>query len=52
MSSRHGLRYSHARSTRYVENSAIEWDAANLRVTNAPDANALLKREYRPGWTL
>ena len=28
----------------------IEWDAANLRVTNLPDANAFVRREYRQGW--
>ena len=26
------------------------WDAAAARVTNVPEANALLTREYRPGW--
>ena len=30
----------------------LEWDAENLRVTNSPEATALLRREYRPGWTL
>ena len=30
----------------------IEWDAANLRVTNLPDANAFVRREYRQGWEL
>lgn len=28
----------------------LEWDAANLKVTNLPEANALLKREYRKGF--
>lgn len=28
----------------------LDWDAAHLRVTNAPAANALLARTYRPGW--
>jgi predicted dehydrogenase len=28
------------------------WDAQNLKVTNCPAANRLLRREYRPGWTL
>ena len=36
----------------YRTGARLEWDAANFRVTNAPDANALLRREYRPGWTL
>ena len=26
---------------------AIEWNAVELRVTNAPDANAFIRREYR-----
>jgi hypothetical protein len=30
----------------------IEYDAANGRITNAPEANAWLKREYRANWTL
>jgi len=28
----------------------LEWDPLNLRVTNVPEANALLRREYRKGW--
>jgi hypothetical protein len=36
----------------YRTGAQLEWDARNLRVTNAPEANALLRREYRPGWTL
>ncbi|MCC9607937.1 Gfo/Idh/MocA family oxidoreductase [Blastopirellula sp. JC732] len=28
----------------------LEWDAANLTVTNSPEANALLTKEYRDGW--
>ncbi len=28
------------------------WDAANLKITNAPEANELLHYEYRQGWTL
>jgi predicted dehydrogenase len=30
----------------------IEYDPATGRVTNAPEANAYLKREYRPSWKL
>jgi predicted dehydrogenase len=26
------------------------WDAANLRITNVPEANELLRRKYREGW--
>jgi predicted dehydrogenase len=28
----------------------IEWDAENLKVTNSPEANRLLTKEYRKGW--
>ena len=30
----------------------MEYDAANMRVTNSEDANAFLRREYRKGWSL
>lgn len=30
----------------------IDFDAANLKITNVPSANAFLKRDYRNGWTL
>jgi predicted dehydrogenase len=30
----------------------IEWDAEALQVTNLPDANKYVRREYREGWTL
>jgi predicted dehydrogenase len=28
----------------------IQYDATNMKITNAPDANSLLTREYRKGW--
>lgn len=28
----------------------IEWDAVNMKVTNVPDANQYVTREYRKGW--
>jgi len=28
----------------------LQWDAANLRITNDPVANELLRRKYREGW--
>ena len=28
----------------------IEWDAEKMAVTNAPEANRFVKREYRKGW--
>jgi len=30
----------------------LEWDSANLKFTNAPEANQYLRREYRAGWAL
>ncbi len=30
----------------------IEWDAARMRATNVPEANAFLDEEYRDGWSL
>jgi predicted dehydrogenase len=30
----------------------IEWDAANMRIPNAPEAERFLKSDYRPGWSL
>ncbi len=37
-------------SLAYRTGTPLDWDAANLRITNAPSANALLARTYRPGW--
>jgi hypothetical protein len=36
----------------YRAGKAIEWDAANLRVTNAPEAQQFIRREYRKGWEI
>jgi len=30
----------------------LEWDAQAMKVTNVPEANALLRREYRDGWAV
>jgi hypothetical protein len=30
----------------------LEYDGATGRVTNAPEVNDYLRREYRKGWTL
>lgn len=30
----------------------LDWDADALKITNAPDANKWLQREYRAGWSL
>ena len=36
----------------YRVGQKIEYDGKAGRVTNCPQANDLLKRTYRPGWTL
>jgi predicted dehydrogenase len=30
----------------------LDWDGPNMKVTNVPEANEFLHREYRKGWTL
>jgi hypothetical protein len=30
----------------------IDWDGKNAKATNAPEADALIRREYRQGWEL
>ena len=30
----------------------IEWDAAKMKVTNVPEANRYIRRDYRKGWEL
>ena len=36
----------------YRVGKSLDYDGANGRVTNSPEANDLLKRQYRKGWTL
>jgi predicted dehydrogenase len=36
----------------YRTGEKLQWDGPNMKVTNCPDANELLQREYRSGWTL
>jgi predicted dehydrogenase len=36
-------------STRFPK-TPIEWDAANLKVTNISEANAFVRKQYRSGW--
>lgn len=28
----------------------LEWDGANMKFTNVPEANAFVTKEYRQGW--
>jgi hypothetical protein len=30
----------------------LHWDPAKMEITNLPEANKLLRRDYRPGWEL
>jgi hypothetical protein len=34
------------------DNITLEYDAANMKITNLPDANSMFHYEYRTGWTL
>ena len=34
-----------------MKDQRLEWDSKNLRFTNNEEANALLKIQYREGWT-
>jgi predicted dehydrogenase len=36
----------------YRAGQRLEWDAANLTVTNCPEAERFLRRAYRKGWEL
>jgi hypothetical protein len=33
-------------------NKKVEYDSANMKITNVPEANKFLTREYRQGWEL
>lgn len=37
-------------SVAYRAGKRIEWDAAAVKVTNSPEADALVRKAYRPGW--
>ncbi len=43
---------NHLGNVAYRTGKKILWDAANLRCTNAPEADQFIRREYRPGWKL
>ena len=42
------------RSFTFKENAGqkIEWDSQAMKVTNMPEINQCLSRQYREGWTL
>jgi hypothetical protein len=35
-----------------IGNKKIEWDPKSLKCPNAPEADKILKREYRKGWEI
>ena len=35
-----------------MNRTKLMWDGPNLKITNVPEANKFLHREYREGWTL
>ena len=43
---------NHLGNVAYRTGKKLEWDAANLRATNAPAADRIIRREYRSGWEL
>lgn len=43
---------NHLGNVAYRTGKKLEWDAANMKATNAPEADQFLRREYRDGWTL
>jgi predicted dehydrogenase len=36
----------------YRSGKKLEWDAANFKITNSPESQQLLHKEYRKGWVL
>lgn len=43
---------NHLGNVAYRVGKKIEWDAAAMRCPNAPEADAIIRREYHRGWTL
>jgi len=43
---------NHLGNVAYRAGKKLEWDAAAMRFTNAPDADRYLSRDYRAGWRL
>ncbi len=43
---------NHLGNVAYRVGKKLEWDSANLQVTNAPEAAQYIRRTYRPGWSL
>jgi predicted dehydrogenase len=43
---------NHLGNVAFRAGKKLEWDAAKLRATNAREADAYIRREYRKGWSL
>ena len=43
---------NHLGNVAYRTGKKLEWDAVKMRASNAPEAAAFVRREYRKGWTL
>ncbi len=43
---------NHLGNVAYRVGKKLQWDPVNLKATNAPEADALIRCPYRPGWTL
>lgn len=43
---------NHLGNVAYRTGKKLEWDAAALKAKNAPEADRLIRREYRKGWSL
>lgn len=43
---------NHLGNVAYRTGKKLEWNAAEMRATNAPEADRFLRREYRAGWKL
>jgi len=35
-----------------IPGKVLEWDGPNMKITNVPEANDLISRKYRAGWSL
>jgi predicted dehydrogenase len=43
---------NHLGNVAYRVDKKLEWDAEKMKATNAPEADAFIKRSYRKGWEL
>jgi len=43
---------NHLGNVAFRAGKKLEWDAENMKATNAPEADQFIRREYRDGWKL